>query len=120
MKRDLVDYLLNLQKQEDDMQKAVEQADDLLKEGLITQEQAENIINYMNTIHSNYQRVLYCKYLYELPPKFIQKIQQKKLNKKLAKFIEEKADKETIYEENKEAQEGIEDIVKKAEEIEII
>lgn len=120
MKRDLVDYLLNLQKQEDDMQKAVEQADDLLKEGLITQEQAENVINYMNTIHSNYQRVLYCKYLYELPPKFILKIQQKKLNKKLAKFIEEKADKETIYEENKEAQEGIEDIVKKAEEIEII
>lgn len=115
MKRDLVDYLLRLQKQEDDMQKAVEEANELLQEGKFTEEQMNNIQNYMNVIHSNYQRVLYCKYLYDMPPKFIQKIRQKKLDRQLAKFIEEQADKDTVLQENEDYLNGIEEIVESVE-----
>lgn len=120
MKRDLIDYLLRLQKQEDDMQKAVEEANELLQDGKISEEQVNNIQNYMNIIHNNYQRVLYCKYLYDMPPKFIQKIQQKKLDKKLAKFIEEQADKDSVLDENEEALTGIEEIVENTDNFEEI
>lgn len=111
MKKDLDLYLLQLQKQEDDMMKAVNEANELLTEGKMPKEQVEMIQKSMDIIHNNYQRVLYCKYLYSLPPKFIQKIRQKKLNRQLKKFMDEQADKESVVSENKDNLDIIEEAV---------
>lgn len=102
MRRDLEEYLITVQKQRDEMIKAVEEANQLILEGKISQEQAESIQKYFNTLESNYQRILYCRYLYNLPPKFIQKLQKKKIEKELRKYFEQHADMESVVEENKE------------------
>ncbi|MBQ6627916.1 MAG: hypothetical protein IJH65_03790 [Methanobrevibacter sp.] len=102
MKRDLEEYLIALQKQRDEMAKAADEANSLLLEGKIDSEQANAIQTYFNTIEVNYQRVLYCRYLYKLPPKFIQKIQQKKIHKELMAYMEKNADKESVIKENEE------------------
>lgn len=111
MRRDLEKYLASLQKQYTEMEKAVNEANGLIKEGKMSSEQALQIQSMMNTINNNYQRVLYCRYLVNLPPKFIQKIQKKKEEAKLKKFIEEMADKESVEKENQEALDTIEETV---------
>lgn len=111
MKRDLEQYLVSLQKQYTGMLKAVDEANELIKEGKMTSGQAEQIKKYMDTINTNYQRVLYCRYLLNLPPKFIQKIQKKKLEKEQLKFIEKNNDSESVVNESQEALDGIEEIV---------
>jgi len=112
MKKDLEEYLLALEKQHQDMQKAVDEANEMIKDGKISQEQASQILTYMSTIETNYQRVLYCRYLYNLPPKFIQKIQQKKLQKEMEKFREEHADDESVIGECQQDLDNINEIVK--------
>ena len=110
MKRDLEEYLIALQKQRDEMNKAAEEANSLLLEGKLDPEQANAIQTYFNTIEANYQRVLYCRYLYKLPPKFIQKIQQKKIHKELMEYMEKNADKESVLKENEDCLEKVSDI----------
>lgn len=107
MRRDLEEYLITVQKQRDEMIKAVEEANQLILEGKISQEQVDSIQKYFNTLESNYQRILYCRYLYNLPPKFIQKLQKKKIEKELRKYFEQHADKESVIEENKECIEKV-------------
>lgn len=116
MRRDLEHYLSQLQKQYTEMGKAVTEANELIRDGKMTSEQAMQIQEMMNTINNNYQRVLYCRYLLNLPPKFIQKLEQKKLNAKLKKFQEEQADQETVINESQEALDGIEEIVNESSE----
>ena len=111
MRRDFEDYLLKVQKQRDDMLKAVDEANALALEGKIEESQVQAIQTYFNTLEANYQRILYCKYLYTLPPKFIQRLRQKKLTEELKKFLEKHADKDSILEENKECVENTEAIV---------
>ena len=111
MIKDLEKYLATLQKQYNEMEKAVNEANELIKDGKMSSEQVMQIQNYMNTINSNYQRVLYCRYLLKLPPKFIQKLQNKKLEKQLNKFKDEQADEETVVEETQDALDNIEEIV---------
>ena len=100
MRRDLEEYLIVIQKQRDEMVKAVNEANELAIKGEISTEQVNLIQNYFNQLEANYQRVLYCRYLYNLPPKFIQKWQQKKLAKELQKFKEVNADGDSVKEEN--------------------
>ena len=111
MRKDLENYLTQLQKQYTSMEKAVSEANELIKEGKMSSEQALQIQNMMNTINNNYQRVLYCRYLLNLPPKFIQKLQQKKLAAEFKKLQEEHADEESVVNESQEALDGIEEIV---------
>ena len=63
MRRDFEEYLSVVQKQRTEMVKAVEEANELLMQGKMTQEQALNIQLQVNLIESNYQRLLYCRYL---------------------------------------------------------
>lgn len=114
MRRDFEDYLLKVQKQRDEMAKAVEEANSLILEGKIEESQVQAIQTYFNTLEANYQRILYCKYLYTLPPKFIQKIQQKKLVEELKKFLDKHADKDSVFGENQEWIEATEAIVEEA------
>ena len=111
MKIDFEDYLLTVQKQVDDMNKAVEEANQLLADGKMSAETAEFIKKQMEIINANYQRLMYCKYLYTLPPKFIQKWRNKKLQKQAEKFMKEQADKEAVVKENKEALDTINDYI---------
>ena len=93
------------------MEKAVNEANELIKEGKMNSETASMIQGYMNKINENYQRVLYCRYLLNLPPKFIQKLQKKKLEKEMKKFIDKQADAESVVNENQECLDGIEEAV---------
>ena len=110
MKKDLEKYLLSLQKQRDEMAKAAEEANKLIMEGKIQPEQAAAVQGYFNIIDSNYQRVLYCRYLYNLPPKFIQKLREKKLKKDLDEFVKKNADQESVEKENNDCMEKVGEI----------
>lgn len=92
------------------MQKAVEEANELIKDGRMTSEQAMSIQNYANKINENYQRVLYCRHLLQLPPKFIQNIRKKKEQEQIKKFMEKLADQQSVVNENQEALDNIEEI----------
>ena len=105
-----------MQKQLNEMEKAVNEANELIKEGKMKSEQAMQIQNYMVTINNNYQRVLYCRYLLKLPPKWIQKIMKKREDAKMKKFMEQQADQESVEQENQEALDGIKEIVDGSEE----
>ena len=107
MKRDFEEYLIKVQKQRDEMMKAVEEANKLIVEGKISQEQVESIQNYFTLLESNYQRILYCRYLYNLPPKFIQKLRSKKMAKELSEYMKNKADEESVVAENQECIEKV-------------
>jgi len=111
MKRDFEKYLVQLQKQYTDMNKAIEEVNQSLKDGTMTQEQAAPIMSYYNIVNTNYQRVLYCRYLYNLPPKFIQAIRKKKMEKEAQKFVNEHADKESVVNETQEALDNIKEFV---------
>ena len=107
MRRDLEKYLITVQKQRDEMLKALDEANSLILEGKIQPEQVDSIQNYFNILESNYQRILYCRYLYNLPPKFIQKLMKKKLRKEMEEFVKNNADEETVVKENQECLEKV-------------
>ena len=113
MKKDFENYLLSVQTQRDKMWKAVEEANSLAKEGNITNEQVAAIQAQLNLLEANYQRLVYCKYLYNLPPKFIQKIRSRKLAKQLNEFMENNADKTSVEKENEEAIEKVKEVIEK-------
>jgi len=111
MKRDLEKYLASLSKQREEMLKAVEEANKLIVKGEIDQNQVEMIQRHFNQVEANYQRVLYCRYLYNLPPKFIQVLQKKKLEKEMKKLIEMEADKESVMEENENCIDSVKEVI---------
>jgi len=103
MKKDLQQYLMSMQAQFDEMKKAFEFAEEESMKGNLSEEVCKQVADYYNVVASNYDRVQYCVHVMNLPPKWIQKLQQNKLNKKLKQFIDKKADRESIEAENKEA-----------------
>ena len=111
MRRDLEQYLAIMQKQLNEMNKAVDEANELIKEGKLSSEQAMQIQNNMVNINNNYQRVLYCRYLLNLPPKFIQKIRRKREEAQMRKFAEQNADKESVEKENEQSLEEIKEVI---------
>ena len=111
MRKDLEKYLTSLQKQFTEMEKAVNEANELIKKGEMNSEQASQIKAYMDILNTNYQRVLYCRYLVNLPPKFIQVIQNKRMQKEMEKFKSKEADSESVIEESQEALDSMEEIV---------
>lgn len=115
MKKDLDLYVLQLQKQMDLAEEAMEKAQEQVQKGMIKEEDISGLMQYCETVVTNYNRVLYCKYLLNLPPKFIQKMQQKKLTKKMVEFTMKNSDGDQVIKENDAAIEGICDITDKAE-----
>ena len=111
MRKDLENYLSQLQKQFNEMEKAVNEANELIRDGKIDSQTAMNVQGWMNKVNENYQRVLYCRYLVNLPPKFIQNLHKKKLEKQMKKFIEKQADEETVVAESQEALDNIVEVV---------
>ena len=93
------------------MEKAVKEANDLIREGKMDSQTAMNVQGWMDKINENYQRVLYCRYLVNLPPKFIQNMQKKKLEKQMKEFIKKHSDEESVVAESQEALDNITEVV---------
>ena len=119
MKRDFYEYFVAIQKNYNEMLKVLEEVNKELEEGKCTWEQRENFSNYFNAIKANYERLSYVKYLLQLPPKFIQKIQHKRLLKEqdelLKKLIEDHADAESVLEESDENLQNMKDLLEEVQ-----
>lgn len=115
MKKDFENYLLQVQRQKTKMDKAVKDANQALVEGKMSNEQVQSISMAAANLNANYQRLLYCRYLYRLPPKFIQKLRLKSAQRKAKKMLEElaaeKADEESVITENEDNLNTVEEIV---------
>lgn len=111
MKRDFERYFVEVQKDYNRMLKALEKVNEEISKGQVSDEQRQLFEQWFNQVKVNYDRVSYMRYLLHLPPKFIQKIQQRNVNskmmKELKKYQEENADKDSVLNENKEALDNI-------------
>ena len=111
MKRDFERYFVEVQKDYNRMLKALEKVNEEISNGQVSDEQRQSFEQWFNQVKVNYDRVSYMRYLLHLPPKFIQKIQQRNVNskmmKELKKYQEENADKDSVLNENKEALDNI-------------
>lgn len=74
MKKDFERYLVIVQKQMLDMDKAVQEASELFKEGKLSEDNVNFITMRYDIVKTNYDRLLYARHLYNLPPKWIVKI----------------------------------------------
>ena len=115
MRKDFEKYFTQVQLQYNEMLKTLDKVNEEIAKGLVSDEQRANFENYFSIIKANYDRLSYARYLLRLPPKFIQKIQSKKLRAELDKFIQENADETAVLEENKEALDNINNEVSEEE-----
>ena len=90
MKRDFNEYFVATQKQYTETLKVLEQVNKELEAGMCTQEQRDNFAQYFDAIRVNYERLAYVRYLLHKPPKFIQKLQEKKLDYLRDKWVQVK------------------------------
>ena len=104
MKRDLKEYYVTLQRQFKEVRDIAEKVNKEIEEGKLTQEQRDQFESYFMNVKTNYDRVSYIVYLIDLPPKFIQKIKERRLKKKyeesFKRFKEQRATAEDVIEEN--------------------
>lgn len=115
MKRDFFEYFTKVQKQQTEMDKVLEQVNKELEEGKCTWEQREQFEKYYMTVKANYDRLTYVKYLLQKPPKFIQKLQERKLAREQERFLKEmtklNADEFSVAKENEESIEAMKDLL---------
>ena len=107
MRIDLERYILMLADQSIQMRKELEKINEAAKTQELPKEAIENFQRMVDTVESNYQRVLYCKYLLDLKPKWIRDLIDRKSKKKALEFAKKKADQQSVIEENKECLEEV-------------
>lgn len=107
MRRDLEDYILLLADQSIKMREEVEKINKAAEKQQIPKDILDNLQRQVEIIDGNYQRVLYCKYLLDLKPKWIRDLIDKKAKKKALEFAKKNADKEAVKKENEEALEEL-------------
>ena len=114
MKKDFEKYLVVIQKQMLDMDKAVKEASELLKSGKLSEDNVNFITSRYNVVKTNYDRLLYARHLYNIPPKWIVKLTEffMKIKTKLQFIGKEQED------ENKNAIEDVQKLVDSAKEVE--
>ena len=110
MRLDLERYILQLADQARQMREEVEKVNAVDKEQNLPVETVEFLNNQASLVEANYQRVLYCKYLLDLKPKWIRDLIDKKHKKKAEEFLKKKADKDSVIQENKEALDKVKEI----------
>lgn len=109
-RRDLERYILDLADQSIKLRAEVDKINAKAKEQNIPEEVLNNLQTQVNVIESNYQRVLYCKYLLDLKPKWVRNLIDKKTKKKAEEFVKKHADKESVKKENEEALEKVKEV----------
>lgn len=115
MIKDVQRYFVDMQKQMNEANKALEQVNKEIEAGLVSNEQRDSFTNWYWTVKNNYDRLAYIMYLLHKPPIFIQKLREKKLLKEQEKFLaelEKNATKEVVEEENKECLDNITELLK--------
>lgn len=110
MRRDLERYILDLADMSIKMRAELDKVNEQAKKFDYPQEVLDNLQKQVDIIDSNYQRVLYCKYLLDLKPAWIRKLIDKKAKKKAEEFMKKNADKESVKKESAEALEKIKEI----------
>lgn len=112
MRRDFENYFTKLQLNYNSVMKTYEKVKDDYTKGLVTEEQLVNFSKYIDVVKVNYDRTSYMRYLLRLPPKFIQKIEEKRINSKIMrearKYAAQNADKESVLQENRDAIDSLE------------
>lgn len=113
MKKDVQAYFIQMQKQYNELNKMLDKVNKEIEQGLVTEEQKANFENYYMAVKANYDRVAYLMHLLYQPPKFIQKLRNKKALKEQEKAMKEfeknKATLEDVAEENEETLAKIKD-----------
>lgn len=113
MKKDIQAYFIQMQKQYNELNKMLDKVNKEIEQGLVTEEQKANFENYYMAVKANYDRVAYLMHLLYQPPKFIQKLRNKKALKEQEKAMKEfeknKATLEDVTKENEETLAKIKD-----------
>lgn len=113
MKKDVQAYFIQMQKQYNELNKMLDKVNKEIEQGLVTEEQKANFENYYMAVKANYDRVAYLMHLLYQPPKFIQKLRNKKALKEQEKAMKEfeknKATLEDVTKENEETLAKIKD-----------
>ena len=106
MKKDVQAYFIQMQKQYNELNKMLDKVNKEIEQGLVTEEQKTNFENYYMAVKANYDRVAYLMHLLYQPPKFIQKLRNRKALKEQEKAMKEfeknKATLEEVTKENEE------------------
>lgn len=113
MKKDVQVYFIQMQKQYNELNKMLNKVNKEIEQGLVTEEQKANFESYYMAVKANYDRVAYLMHLLYQPPKFIQKLRNKKALKEQEKAMKEfeknKATLEDVTKENEETLAKIKD-----------
>ena len=113
MKKDVQAYFIQMQKQYNELNKMLDKVNKEIEQGLVTEEQKANFESYYMAVKANYDRVAYLMHLLYQPPKFIQKLRNKKALKEQEKAMKEfeknKATLEDVTKENEETLAKIKD-----------
>lgn len=113
MKKDVQVYFIQMQKQYNELNKMLNKVNKEIEQGLVTEEQKANFESYYMAVKANYDRVAYLMHLLYQPPKFIQKLRNKKVLKEQEKAMKEfeknKATLEDVTKENEETLAKIKD-----------
>lgn len=113
MKKDVQVYFIQMQKQYNELNKMLDKVNKEIEQGLVTEEQKANFESYYMAVKANYDRVAYLMHLLYQPPKFIQKLRNKKALKEQEKAMKEfeknKATLEDVTKENEETLAKIKD-----------
>ena len=110
MRSDLESYIVMLADQSIQMRHELEKINKAAKLQDLPPEMIQAYQDQVNMVEANYQRVLYCKYLLDLKPKWIRKLIDKKNKKKAAEFAAKHADRESVREENEKALEKVREL----------
>lgn len=107
---DLERYIVVLANQSIKMREELEKIQKAAEKQDIPENIIESIKTQVDIIEGNYQRVLYCKYLLDLKPKWIRNIIDRNNKKKAEQFIKKHADKDSVIKENDEALKKIKEV----------
>lgn len=102
--KDVKDYYFKMQKQFFEMKADLEDFEEALKNGFITEEQLDAVKNDVYKIELNYQRLLFIMYLLELPNRPAKKVKYRNSpqNKALENYFDQtNASMTQVVDENK-------------------
>ena len=100
--RDIKEYYLKMQAQYYEMRGDLQDYEQAVRDGHISEEQLESVKEHIATIQDNYERLRYIMYLLELPNKKHKQKSYNDQNKRLVKyFSDKKVDTESLEFENR-------------------
>lgn len=98
---DVKAFFKQLQSQRDEMKADLADFENALAEGHITEDQLQSVKEDFDLVETNYQRVLYIMYLFDIPNRHSKKTKFLQANRKLIEqFSLNKSDEDALITEN--------------------